>query len=809
MPIVPPLLDDRTWKELRDEALARVPIYTPEWTDHQRPGDPGVALVEVFAYLTEALIYRLNRVPDNSYLAFLNLLDAPPRPAEPARGLVQLGIHDDVADSALLEPESRLSAGQVKFATATSMTVLPVDVAGFIKCRTQAPRARSDGDAYAKSALEAFTRAEAARLTAQGHSGAVVRDRYSSVHCITRAYPPADGSVMPLTRAIDGALWVAVLMRQADYQKAKGSKAPVQELQAKREALRKALGGKILSVGVAPAPLPGRTCSHCSSPEDGGGNRAMEGRTASRWLWHITAPKGIASSSLALGHDQQPGYARISVVDDTTDGLRRPGVVKLQLPAYNPPATGKRGQRPEEQLATWEMVETPPDNAGRTRLVPLASFPRAGDLPPLLDDGELEERVLFWLRALPREADERTPPSQRPREGRALRWLGANSVEVVQAIRQQEEHLGVGTGLPAQQFSLAFKPVLAGSLRLTVNEGGAITHWTEVPGFEAASERDSVFVLDRALGLITVGDGLRGRVLSDGARVTASYQHGGGLAGNLPPGSIVRLDTPAGTALLDPKKTTNPVATHGGSETETVDQARRRVPMILRHQNRAVTADDFRELATLTPGVSVGRAEVLPLYRPGSPAEVKFPGVVTVLVIPSEDALHPRAPEPDLAFRQGVCRHLDQHRLLTTELYVVGPRYVQLAVSVGVRPKPGVGLESLNNWVRMALYQYFAPLAPFGPDGAGWPLGGRINRAAIEAAVLQVEGVAWVEELRLHRLYGNGTMSENQEVVNLGVVDLPELTQIDVGIGAAPPVTPPPATSDKVPVPVPIPRTSC
>jgi hypothetical protein len=810
MPIVPPLLDDRTWKELRDEALARVPVYTPEWTDHQRPGDPGVALVEVFAYLTEALIYRLNRVPDNSYLAFLNLLDAPPRPGVPSHGLVQLGINAASVGTALIPPEARLSAGKVKFATTTSLTVLPVEVAGFIKCRTQEPRAKSDGSAYAQSAFKAFTKAEAARLLAKGDPNASeTLDQFTPVHFTTRAYPPPDGSAMPLTRAIDGALWVAVLMREKDYQSSKASPA---ELAAKKEALRKSISGKILSVGLAPASLPGRTCTHCERPEDGGGNRAVDAKLAARWRWHISAPVGSATAPLALLKDQQPGYAHVTVVDDTTNGLRHPGVVKLQLPAYNPPVAGKRNTRPEEQLATWEVVETPPDGAGKTRLVPLGSYPRAGDLPPFLDDGELEKRVLFWLRAIPREASEDMAPTRRPRESRALRWLGANAAEVVQALRQNNEFLGVGTGQPSQQLALAFKPVIEGSLRLSVNEGGSVTAWTEVPGFDAASERDSVFVLDRALGLITVGDGLKGRVLPDGAQVVATYQYGGGLSGNLPPGSINRLDTPvdpSSTAELDSGKTLNPVATEGGSETETVDQARRRVPMILRHQYRAVTADDFRELAALTPGMAVGRTEVLPLYRPGSPADVKFPGVVTVLVVPSEDPLHPRAPEPDLSFRQAVCRHLDRHRLLTTELYVIGPRYVRLAVSVGVRPKPGTGMEALNNFICLALHQYFAPLAPFGPDGAGWPLGGRINRAAIEAAVLQVEGVAWVEELRLHRLYGDGTMSDNQEVVNLGIIDLPELVQVDVGLGAAPPITPPPATTDKVPVPVPVPRTSC
>ncbi|HEX3481125.1 MAG TPA: putative baseplate assembly protein [Kofleriaceae bacterium] len=793
MPIVPPLLDDRTWKDLRDEALARVPIYTPEWTD-LRPGDPGVTIVELFAYLTEALIYRLNRVPDNNYLAFLNLLDAQPRAAEPARGLVQLAINAATVASCTVVPDAKLSAGKVKFAATNALTVLPVDTAGFLKCRTPAPRKKSDQEAFARSALKAFVGGQLDKLST-----------IAPVHFVTRAYPPTDGSVLPLSRAMDGALWIAVLLRDKDYQTAKASAVL---LAAKKDEVRKVLGHQILTLGVSLASLQGRTCTACEAPpEDTGGNRAVDGLARTRWRWQITAPAGIPASPTALGWTQQPSYASVALVDDTTDGLRHDGVVKLQLPDYALMVAGKPSS-PEQQLATWDQMETPPDpTTGTTRLVPLAAYPRAGDLPPLLDDGDLEKRVVFWLRALPREATDTEQAPKRPKVNYALQWIGPNAVDVVQAIKQSNEAIGVGKGQPSQQFTLAFNPVLTGTLTLTVFENGAPATWCELDNFDAADDRTSGYVLDRALGLVTVGDGLQGRVVPDGAPLYATYQYGGGLAGNLPPGAISKLEAPT-PPEIDPGKTTNPVATAGGSETETVDQARRRVPMILRHQNRAVTADDFRELAQLTPGVAVGRAEVLPLFRPSSDPAVKFPGVVTVLVVPAEDPVNPSAPEPDRAFRQAVCNHLDQHRLITTELFVIGPRYVKLAVSVGVKPKPGTRMEQLNQWVCLALHQYLAPLAPFGPDGQGWPLGGKVNRAAIEAAVLQVSGVAWVEELQLFRVFNDGTMTGAVESIDLRLIDLPALTQIAVGAGTAPPLSAGPAT-DKVLVPVPVPRTAC
>lgn len=68
-----PNLDDRTFADLVDEARRRIAATCPAWTDLS-PHDPGITLVEVFAYLTETMLYRLNRLPEKAYVAFLNLL---------------------------------------------------------------------------------------------------------------------------------------------------------------------------------------------------------------------------------------------------------------------------------------------------------------------------------------------------------------------------------------------------------------------------------------------------------------------------------------------------------------------------------------------------------------------------------------------------------------------------------------------------------------------------------------------------------------------------------------------------------------
>ena len=67
-----PRLDDRSFQDIVDEAKRLIPKYAPDWTDHNL-SDPGVALIELFAWMTESIIYRLNQVPDVLYIKFLEL----------------------------------------------------------------------------------------------------------------------------------------------------------------------------------------------------------------------------------------------------------------------------------------------------------------------------------------------------------------------------------------------------------------------------------------------------------------------------------------------------------------------------------------------------------------------------------------------------------------------------------------------------------------------------------------------------------------------------------------------------------------
>src|SRR5437764_12448785 len=78
-----PKLDDRTFQDLVNETKRLIPRYCPEWTDHN-VSDPAVTFIELVAYMTDVLLYRLNRVPVRNYIKWLEMLGIrlePPKPA--------------------------------------------------------------------------------------------------------------------------------------------------------------------------------------------------------------------------------------------------------------------------------------------------------------------------------------------------------------------------------------------------------------------------------------------------------------------------------------------------------------------------------------------------------------------------------------------------------------------------------------------------------------------------------------------------------------------------------------------------------
>jgi hypothetical protein len=157
MSIPLPNLDDRTFSDLVEEVRALIPRYAPEWTDHN-VSDPGIMLIELFAWLTEALIYRLNRIPEASVVRMLELLGATFQPARPATvdlNVTATGLYEDliVPQGTPLTANPGGGGGTVPFETIHDLKLTPDKPTGVVKARQTArvqdePLGMSDGQAH-------------------------------------------------------------------------------------------------------------------------------------------------------------------------------------------------------------------------------------------------------------------------------------------------------------------------------------------------------------------------------------------------------------------------------------------------------------------------------------------------------------------------------------------------------------------------------------------------------------------------------------------------------------------------------------
>ena len=128
MPLPLPNLDDRRWADLVEEGRALIPLYAPEWSDHNA-SDPGITLVELFAWLAEMGIYQLNQIPAANRKKFLKLVGIEPKPPRPARTVLTFVLTNGTTAAYLptgTEAEGVDPFGQTtRFRTRQDLNVVP------------------------------------------------------------------------------------------------------------------------------------------------------------------------------------------------------------------------------------------------------------------------------------------------------------------------------------------------------------------------------------------------------------------------------------------------------------------------------------------------------------------------------------------------------------------------------------------------------------------------------------------------------------------------------------------------------------
>lgn len=366
----------------------------------------------------------------------------------------------------------------------------------------------------------------------------------------------------------------------------------------------------------------------------------------------------------------------------------------------------------------------------------------------------------------------RLKPGERM-EPLAVGGLWFNAVWAQQSRSIDQEPLGITDGNPDQTFLAQRRPILkdvileiqewtgkgegwrfdlkgvhSDELRferhpITQDVTAVWVRWQERSHFYEATSSDRVYVIDRARGIIRLGNGLHGMTPPAGRPVRFSYRTSdvaeSRAVSTVPAGAISELRTAVPFVAL----VTNPVAAGGGAESETLDRVKVRGAQRIRHVGRAISDEDFEWLAReATP--EVARARCLSLTGPAGHAQR---GWVTMRIAPfSQEA----EPQPSAETMRRVRSYLVERApaSVASRIRVTGVRYTRVSVRAEVVPQQADQAAQVEARVRENLNRFLHPLTG-GIDGQGWEFGQAAHLSQIAYVIEATAGVDYAAEVML------------------------------------------------------------
>lgn len=770
MPLPLPNLDTRRWADLVEEGRSLIPRYAPGWTDHN-VHDPGITLMELFAWITDLAIYRTNAIPASHRRKFLALIGFSPQSPQPARtafAFTLTGLTEQALPAGTTIATPRLSGSNdlLRFQTTDLLTVLSCNLKAIqsfdgsqLTDHTQVHR---DGTAYypwgSNPLLPDKLKPEQQPAFYLGFD---------------RALPP--GKTLNL--------WLQFAGRGTGWQERDRILAEIQQAHEACQSLHPQ------NACPPETPSPDPWCSSDSSP-------TSPASPLSHFLQHHTIQ--TIWEYYDGSHWQSLDPAQGDIVDETR-GFSLSGAVRVTVP-------GDMGTIAKGQISQaffylrCRLTKGLPDaapllstvgvNAAAAQQVspvrstfPIAAGAVLSGVPAI---GQLN-KLRFELNS----EGAITALTVNP-EGEALEvWVldyPKDSEDSPISLTLTLVILDRGSGFPKHTIRLDNEIAIAqNQVCLWTLRGNQLQQWQQQPDLDASHRTDAHFQWEGTTRTIAFGDGELGRVVPEDTWILASYDTTTGAGGNVLKSvswrllgtddevnrAVLRLPQSALRALGQQLEIAPCAPFTGGANQEeldhaagravetlwaherlinlctpthssTLDQTDRAIVLNSQAPERAVTLLDFERLALQVPGTRVARAHAWAGLDPAYPC-LKAPGTVTVVVMPE---LPQQRPQPSPELLDTVQRYLNRRRSIGTRLVVVAPDYLEVQVQAKVQTQSNADPVRVSADVLTALNQFLDPLKG-GTNGYGWQFGRDVYRTEILQVMDEVAGVDHVVELRL------------------------------------------------------------
>ena len=741
-------LDDRKFDDLVNECRLRIPRYCPEWTNYN-PGDPGITLVELFAWLTDQMLLRFNQVPRRNYVTFLELLGIRLLPPTPARTALTFSLTTDTRT--LTRPQRTIPGGTevatirtetedaVIFTTDRDLTIGKPEIKHFLTASVSDYRIKEHDDTPT-----VLNNPFSGLLSERNRQW----DAINEVNLFEQS-PPRPGNCFYLVLT-----------------------EPNDDLAENPEALD--LEGNVVG------NLAGNVVAVTFRGDPARGTGILPENPPLRWeAWNGRQWQPI----LRRREDDKTKGFSFSEAARQTNSLQEGADVILHLPlnlTQTDFGTNYEGYwlrcvfAPEERQQRYSIspsIEGLSIRAigGAVNATQCVRIDRE-----LLGISNGKPNQVFYLQGSP-------VLERQPGEHIQVELPGQQTPEEHVDWQEVPDFADSPPGVPhytidSHTGTVQFGPLVRDPSHLKqqtlqreqIQDWGKTTH--PDPGFALPASNRSSSTLERQYG----------KVPPPGTEIyMTTYRTGGGSRGNVQKEKLTVLKT----AIPYVKSVINYNKADGGVDAESLSQAVMRVPQWLRTRETAVTPEDFERVARKANPFLVARAHCIT-----DPTQ-NTPGVVRLLVVPAVDidrvdtqGMSPEQFKLSEDLKRETLKYMADRKPLGIQVKLEEPDYIGVKVSLEVIPESRYSdpeaqaefQEKIRAQILATLYRFLNPLiGGMSPvtgkmNNEGWDWGRPVYPAEIIALCRQVPGVLHLGAVKLFRV--------RHEVDGWRRIEVPELS---------------------------------
>lgn len=690
-------LDDRRFSDLVEECILRIPRYCPEWTNHN-PSDPGITLIEMFAWLTDQMLMRFNQVPRRNYVAFLELLGIRLQPPAPAwceltfyltRSQPEPIVIPYATEVATLRTETQQA---IIFSTDRELTIghpkirhLLTGLSPENKPQNLSDRTPLDGNwqnleetiLFEQSSPDnCFYLVLTEEEPASPIEGNVIAVNFRGEAARTTGIDPDNP---PLRwEAWNGINWQPTILRVPEDDKTKGFSFDRLEQQGAKPMVD---GADV--VLHLPQQLP---IADFGTEYQG------------RWIRcvYIHPP------------ELQPSYST------------SPSIIGLAVRSIGGAVNASECIRNENELLG-------------------VSDGKPGQFFQLQGKPVLERKEDEYIEV-------------RPINGEPERWI---EVPDFADSSPNDPHYTIDS----QTGIIQFGPLIRepSQLQLRTQQRSQIQPAGTIVQRDVREVRNLAMIQPRAVDGAIALERQYGKVPPPGAEIyMVAYRTGGGLRGNV---QAEKLIIPK-TGIPYVKSVINYKPASGGTDAESLEQAVIRVPQLLRTRKSAVTPEDFENVAKQASR-TVARAHCITDPAKTTPGLVQLLIVPEAERMDLSKGMNPdRAFVLDSQLEMRILDYMKGRKPLGVQVKLHEPEYVGVSVRTEVIIEPRYNNIRAQEQIRLqlliALYQFLNPLTG-GTEGNGWPLGRPAYPSDIVALCQKFPGVRYLGIVELFELQKYGS----------------------------------------------------